>query len=252
VPTTVYVYGVIAAADAGLAAPAGVEGSAVRYVVCDELAALVSDLEGDTLAAAREVRAHWRVLEDVCHGTTVLPVRFGTVMENDRAVRQQLLEPNAARLETLLAELAGRVQLGLKGTYDEEALLREVVSSSPAIAGLRERVRTVPDAAGYYQRIQLGEMVAAEIARRREHDAHTALTRLAPLAAQARSQAPSATNEAFDLAFLVERDAVDAFGSGVADLGEALSDRVSIRFVGPLPPYSFIEDEPAAGSAAWA
>ena len=57
----------------------------------------------------------------------MLPVRFGTVLEGDRAVREQLLEPNAERLTELLDALAGRVQLTVKGDYDEERLLREVV-----------------------------------------------------------------------------------------------------------------------------
>jgi hypothetical protein len=95
-------------------------------------------------------------------------------------------------------------------------------------------------------------MVAAEIARRCEDDAQMVLGRLAPLAVQTRSENPSATNQAFDLAFLVDRDAIEAFSQAVAAVGDALSDRVSIRFIGPLPPYSFTEAELSVGSAAWA
>lgn len=248
----VYVYGVLAAAEAELATPAGVEGYTVRTIACDGLAALVSDLEGDTLTAAREVRAHWRVVEQAAQETTVLPVRFGTVMEGERAVCDRLLKPNAERLEALLRALAGRVQLSVKGVYDDDALLRDVVAHSPPIAALRERVRSRSDAAGYYDRIQLGEMVAAEIARRREDDARAALARLGPLAVEARTQELSSANQAFNLAFLVERAGIEAFGRAVADLGEAVAGRIAIRFVGPLPPYSFAEGELSTGSPAWA
>jgi hypothetical protein len=247
-----YVYGVLAASEATIAIPAGVTGRQVRTVTDDGLAALVSDLSADSLAAAREVRAHWRVLEEASRTATVLPVRFGTVMDGERAVREQLLEANAERLQSLLGELAGRVQLSVKGEYDEESLLREVVASSPSIAALRERVRTMPDAAGYYDRIQLGEMVAAQIEQRREDDAQTAMARLAPMAVQSRSQEPSSANQAFDLAFLVQRDAVEDFGRAVADLGETLAQRIRLRFVGPLPPFSFVEAELSAEGVAWA
>ena len=248
----VYVYGVLSASDAASASETGVDGSAVRVIAHDGLAALVSDVHGDALAAAREVRAHWRVLEEASKDATVLPVRFGTVMDGEDAVRRQLLELNADRLDGLLRELAGRVQLNVKGEYDEDALLRDVVTRSRAITALRERVRTTPDAAGYYDRIQLGEMVAAEVARRREDDAQSALARLQPLAVGARAEQPSGSAQAFNLAFLVERDSVEGFGHAVAELGEQVGERIRIRYVGPLPPYSFADLDSAAGSAAWA
>jgi hypothetical protein len=251
-PSPVYVYGVLAAAEAQLATPTGVDGCPVRTVECEGLAALVSDLRGDTLSAAREVRAHWRVLEEASAQATVLPVRFGSVMEGDGAVREQLLTPNSDRLGALLTELAGKVQLSVKGHYDEQALLRDVVARSPSIASLRERVRTKPDAAGYYDRITLGEMVAADIARRREDDTHAALGRLEAFAVGSRAEPPSGTSQAFDLAFLVARDRLEDFGRAVADLGEQLGDRIRLRFVGPLPPYSFAEAELSVGRAAWA
>ena len=128
----VYVYGVLPGADAPKVSAEGVEQAHVRTVEHAGLAALVSTLEG-------EVRAHWRVLEDASKSATVLPVRFGTVLEGDRAVRERLLEPNAERLTEMLDELSGRVQLNVRGDYDEERLLREVVRTSPQVAALPRR-----------------------------------------------------------------------------------------------------------------
>ena len=243
----VYVYGVLAASDCGTVEDPGVQGSAVRCIAHDGLAALVSDLEGDSLAVASEVRAHWSVLDAASQKATVLPVRFGTVMEGDDAVRAQMLEPNAERIEPLLRELRGRVQLTLKADYDEQRVLREVVNESPAIAGMRERLRTVPEEASYYGRIRLGELVAGELARRREHDSALALERLEPLAVRVHAEEPRSAEAAFNLAFLVERDGIERFSSAVAGLGEEFGDRVRIRYLGPLPPYSFAEGELTAG-----
>jgi Gas vesicle synthesis protein GvpL/GvpF len=249
---TVYVYGVLSASDAAALPVAGVKGSSVRTVAHGELAALVSDLDGGALTAAREVRAHWRVLEEASKDATVLPVRFGTVMESDRAVCAGLLELNAETLSGLLRDLAGRVQLSVKGDYDEEALLREVVAASPPIAALRQRVRALPDEAGYYDRIRLGELVAAEVARRRADDTRLVLDRLEPHAVATRAQTSGGPAAAFDLAFLVERDGVDAFSRAVVEVGDEVGDRIGIRYVGPLPPYSFAESDLATGAAQWA
>jgi Gas vesicle synthesis protein GvpL/GvpF len=248
---SVYVYGVLKAQAAKSVSSSGVASAPVRDVQHDGLAALVSTVEGGALAAAREVRAHWKVLEETSASATVLPVRFGTVLESEDAVRSTLLEPNAERLSSLLDELDGRVQLTVKGGYDEELLLRAVVREAPAIAAMNDDLRRVPQDAGYYGRIRLGEAVAAEVDRRREQDTGLALDRLAPLAAGSRSEALSAADAAFNLAFLVERDRIDGFSKAVAELAREFGERVTIRYVGPLPPYSFAEMELTGPGAKW-
>jgi Gas vesicle synthesis protein GvpL/GvpF len=239
----VYVYGVVAAADAASISHTGVEGSPVRTVSEGDLAALVSDVAGGALAAAREVRAHWRVLEAVSAQATVLPVRFGTVMEDDDAIRTQLLAANGERLSALLKELAGRVQVAVKGNYRQDELLRGVVAASPTVAALRKRIESLPEDAGYYERIRLGELVAAEVERRREDDAARALARLEPLAVATRSEGVGTPDAAFNLAFLVERERLDEFSAAVTALIDELGDRVAVRYVGPLAPYSFADAE---------
>jgi hypothetical protein len=130
--------------------------------------------------------------------------------------------------------------------------MAEVVRASPAIAGRRERLRKLPAEAGYYERIALGEMVAAEVDRRRDADAALVLDRLEPLAVSTRTEPSAGPDSAFNVAFLVERDRMTAFGKAVAKLGEELGDRVVLRFIGPLPPYSFVDAELTAGSGGWA
>jgi hypothetical protein len=250
---TVYVYGVVPAAEPSPIKVPGVQDAEVRTVRHGGLAALTSHVQGETLVAAREVRAHWRVLDEASQDRTVLPIRFGTVLESEEAVREQLLEPNAERLEALLRGLAGCVQLSVKGSYDEERLLRDVVTRSPAIAELRDRLRTVPGEAGYYERIRLGELVASEIERRRGEDTRLVYGRLQPLAKDAIEEEGADPHAAFNLAFLVARDAQPEFSKAVSTLAKELGERIEIRFVGPLPPYSFASAElESAGSEAWA
>ncbi|HET8672988.1 MAG TPA: GvpL/GvpF family gas vesicle protein [Thermoleophilaceae bacterium] len=248
----VYVYGVMPAARVGSLDVRGVKGGEVRLVEQDGLAALVSPMRGDELAAASEVRAHWRVLDELVREVTVLPVRFGTVMDGDDAVREGLLGANSERLRALVAELDGKVQLTVKGDYHEQPLLREAVRASPEVARLRERIRGLPEAAGYYDRIRLGELVAAEVAKRRERDTRRALELLEPHAVEAREETPSGPDAAFNLAFLVERGAQERFTEAVRALATELSERTDIRYIGPLPPYSFADVELSTGSAAWA
>ena len=152
----VHVYGVVPASATPELAEQG-----LRLIAHRDVAALVSEADRAGLRAASVLRAYWRVLEQAAAVTTVLPVRFGTVMTGDQAVVTEFLEPAHYELAERLTEMAGKVQLTVKGFYEQDALMTGVVERSPTIARLREQVRGLPEAAGYYTRIELGQLVAA-------------------------------------------------------------------------------------------
>jgi hypothetical protein len=206
----------------------------------------------DGVRAVRVLRTHWRVLEQASSSTTVLPVRFGTVMTDDEAVVEDFLRPEHEDLAARLAAMAGKVQLTVKGFYEEDALMASVVARSPVIARLREQVRGLPEAAAYYKRIELGQLVAAEVERARERDAHEILERLRPFALAARLEPPSAIEAAAHAAFLVDERRVDEFSQAVSGLGRELAGRIRLQYVGPLPPFSFTGEDAQAGTGAWA
>jgi hypothetical protein len=120
------------------------------------------------------------------------------------------------------------------------------------VARLRERVRGKPEAAAYYERIELGQLVASEVERARERDAALVLERLEPLAVAGRREPPSTPETAVHAAFLVERKRMEEFGRVVSELGREMAGRVQLRCIGPLPAYSFAGHETATGSGAWA
>ena len=142
------------------------------------------------------------------------------------------------------------MQLSVKAFYDEERLMRGVVDESTAVARLRERVRQRPKAATYYDRIQLGELVAGEVEQARERDGAMVVDRLEPLAVAARLEPLGTPDAAVNAAFLVERSRVDEFSEAVARLSDEVKRRMRLRYIGPLPPYSFTEEQEAVG--AWA
>jgi hypothetical protein len=245
-PQAVYVYGV-AGAGASIPPMEGVDSSPVGTLGHAGLTALISPI-GKRELRARDVRAHWRVLEHAFGHGAVLPVRFGTVMESGDAVRSRLLEPNEERLTELLQAMHGHIQLNVKGRYDEEALLRQIVREEPALARLRERVTrsgTVAD------QLALGQQVEQAIAQRRALDASTVRRTLEGLAAAARDEQVRHP-DAFNIAFLVARDDTDTFSENVSKVREELGERIEIRYVGPLPPFSFAETELGSGEPAWA
>ena len=238
----VYVHGVTSAGER-----AAIEGAGGRAIVHGPLAAIASDAVEGTRAADL-MRRHWQLLEATAATATVVPVQFGTAMAGDAAVADEFLAPRQDDLEAQLAALEGKVQMTVKGTYDEAALLRSVVAGSPAIASMRERVQSLPEAASHFERIRLGELVAAEVEQARERDAAWLLGALDPIAVATSRETASGLEAAVNAAFLVERDRTAEFGRAVDAAAEQLTGRIELRLLGPLPPYSFAGE----GARAWA
>lgn len=246
-PAAVFVYGVTAGSAVPIPPIDGVDSAPVGHLEHGDLAALVSPI-GRTELRAADVRAHWRVLERAFEHATVLPVRFGTVMESPEEVRDRLLVPNEDRLTELLKTMDGLIQLNVKGRYDEQSLLRAVLRESPGLARLRDRVERSGTLA---DQVSLGRQVEHEIEQRRARDTAAVRAGLEGLAVAARDEAVRHP-DAFNIAFLVARDGTDEFGAGVARVRDQLNDRIDLQFVGPVPPFSFADSDLGAEQGAWA
>jgi signal transduction histidine kinase len=238
-----YVYGVVPAV---LAAPSlrGIRGKRVKKVVFDEIAAIVSDVPaggGELRVEKEDLMGHSRVLEKVLERGAVIPLRFGTVMADSEAVREELLERFHDGLATQLEQLEGRVEVHLRTVYEEGRLMAEIVESDRDIARLREALADQPPDATYYERIRLGEMVAEAVERARERDLEVILQSLAPLAVASDVGPVEHERIVASISFLVDGHELDAFDEAVNELGRLTHDRMRFKYTGPLPAYSFVE-----------
>lgn len=236
-----YVYGILAA-SARVPSRTGIGDAPLELIAGDGIAALVSDVPGggDLRMGRDAMTAHARVLEEAHSHGTVLPMRFGVVMAGDNEIRSQLLDAHHDELVDQLADFEGKVELKLRGTYEEDALMREVVREDQDVARLRESLRGAPEDATYYGRIQLGELIARAIERKREVDSREILESLTPLALAV--EVAEATHERVVLSasFLIEHDQIDEFDAAVDRIGRSQADRMRLKYTGPLPPHSFV------------
>ncbi|MFJ8622261.1 GvpL/GvpF family gas vesicle protein [Kitasatospora sp. NPDC093550] len=241
-----YVYGIVPAdADTSGLEGIGDPPAPVRPLRHRGLAALVSEVVVDgPLGTAADLRGHARVLDTLAARGAVLPLRFGAVVRDAEAVTDELLAPNEEAFLDALQELRDTAQFTLRATYRQERVLREVLADREDIAGLREEVAALPEEATYYQRVRLGELIAGEIAARRESDTADALERLSPLAVAVRaaSAADAAGDQAVSASFLVAKTSWTAFEAAAEELARDWAERTTMRLLGPLAPYDFASD----------
>ncbi|MQA83582.1 MAG: gas vesicle protein GvpFL [Streptosporangiales bacterium] len=241
-----YVYGVV---PSTAALPDGLRGvgdspGTVRLVRHGGLAAAVSDVSQDRpLGSRHDLLAHQRVLDTLMTASTVLPMRFGVVLGDAEAVTSDLLEPHHYRFVDALAEFSGYTQFTVRGRYEQDMVLREVLAEDPETQRLQEVVRELLPDSGYYDRIRLGELVFHALQRTREADGEVAVDTLAPYAASIRLREPAGDDGAVDAAVLVGHEHRDGFERAVEHLGARWAGRIRLRMLGPLPPYDFVELE---------
>jgi hypothetical protein len=129
----------------------------------------------------------------------------------------------------------------VRAFYAEDALLREVAENDPEIVRRTAAIQGLSELESRQQRIELGELIAERLTARRELDELALLDRLSPIATEVRVDPPGGERVALSAHLLVRRDRRGALDDVVGVLSRALQGHIALRYIGPLPPYSFAE-----------
>ena len=219
----------------------GERGDKVYTINYKDMAAVVSDspaIEYDS--SRRNMMAHTAVLEEVMKEFTILPVRFGIVAPDEKAIREQILERRYDEFDRLLHGMEGRVELGLKTFWYEDVALREIIEENEIIRQLRDGLAGRPAEETYYDRIRLGELVEQAVSRKRAADADSILKRLNPIARDSRVNKVITERMILNAAFLVRREREPEFDLAVQQMDREMGQRLMFKYVGSAPPYNFV------------
>jgi Gas vesicle synthesis protein GvpL/GvpF len=160
---------------------------------------------------------HERVVERIMADRAVLPMRFGTRLDDDDALKEVL----ASRGQEFLAALQrvrGRVEVSVRAMKPPG----EVTGPLPVAASGRE-----------YLEAKLRNGRAGDREARSLHEP------LAGLAVESSRQAARAADELLRASYLIEEAALARFRGTVERLQSTHPD-VAILCTGPWPPYSFV------------
>lgn len=251
-PLGKYIYCIVRSAEPRQFTNLGVgeRGDIVDTVHFENLAAVVSDSPIIEYASSRRnMMAHALVLEEVMKDLTILPVRFSTVAPSGQAIEEQVLKRRFGELNGLMAEMEGRVEMGLKAFWYEGMIFEEILKEDALIRRVRDKLVGRSTEETYYERIRLGEMVESAMWKKRDADAEKILDRLRPLAGKSRANKVITDRMVLNAAFLIERKREPEFDEAVQKLDREMGSRMMFKYVGPVPPYNFVDivvhwDEP--------
>ena len=219
----------------------GERGDKVHTIDFMGIAAVVSDTPiQEYEESRRNMMAHTLVLEEVMRQRTILPVRFGTVAPSTDAVLEQVLNRRYGGMISTFEEVENRVELGVKAFWYEGVIFQEIIEENPTIRSLRDSLKTRKAEETYYERIRLGEKIEAAMEKKREEDSEKILEKLRPIVYKSRANKVITDKMVLNGAFLVDRSREPEFDEAMRILDAEMQKRVMFKYVGPVPPYNFV------------
>ena len=238
-----YIYCIVEEREAKRFDFSGIDGSPVHLVNFRDIAAAVGDVKAEMCEPTREnMLIHTRVLEKLMGEYTVLPVRFGTVCWGEKRV-SQMLEGNYADLKDELRRLADKIELGVRILWDKDAVVREIESTGQDLESLREVSLLVSQTEAQDMKLKIGELVVSVLASWERRYIKEIYEKLKEISVDSHIDEPIGIKMILNSSFLVAKEKEKEFDRRVSELGEKYGDKLKFKYIGPVPPYNFVNFE---------
>lgn len=237
-----YIYCIIESNQSKVFGPLGIgDRGDDLYTICfDNIAAVVSNSSVKKYPVSREnTLCHEKAIEEVMKEYTVLPVRFGTIAEDEEKIKR-ILEKEHDRFVDLLKSLEGKKELGLKAIFKEDIIYKEILEKYEDIKVLKEKVAALPLERTYYQRIEIGKTVESALEKEREIYKNEILNALSALAYDVKENYTYGELMIINAAFLVNKQKEEKFDQKVNEFVEKYNYKIKFKYVGTVPPFNFV------------
>lgn len=239
---SLYIYALIPNSSPYSLSGSGIGGKEDDIFTIDyrDIQAVVSHSRIDEYEANRtNTLTHQRAIEDVMRQYPVLPMQFATVVDGQDALTD-FLEKHYDEIVKQLDWISDKVELGLKVLVRQDEVFAQIVQHSEKIRSMKEKVEKMPFEKSYYERIEIGRLVAEELEKEKNRYKDRFLELLTPLSVDVKENKCFGDKMILNGSFLVRKSEEEAFDQAVNDLDDELSDHLITKYVGYLPPYNFV------------
>ena len=239
-----YIYGIIGTSEARSFGTIGVggRGDTVSTISHQDISAVISDFPMGNYELSKEnLLSHQIVVERVMNDHTILPMRAFTIPASAEEVRD-FLRKNYRELTGLLKDMDNKIELGLSAYWqDMPAIFREIANEDKGIKKSREKMAITGKPQTLEQRVALGQKVASALKAKKERERENILRPLMRIAIAVQNNETRSDRMLFNSAFLIDRGREKEFDSHVNELDKEYGQRMTFRYIGPMPPYNFVD-----------
>lgn len=238
-----YIYCIIGTKQDRDFGPIGIGGrdDKVNTIGADDLAMVISSHPLTKLVVNREnILAHEKIIEEVMKEFTVLPVRFCTIASSTDEIRS-LLFKRYREFKNLLRDMDHKVELGVKGFWkDMDGIFKEIAEEDKEIKRVKRRLKKDAEQKDIQAKVGLGKLVEAALKSKKDGEAEKIVDALKASAFDYKLSSTTGDEMFINASFLVSKGREKEFDNIMEELGEMYKDRMKFLYVGPLPPYNFV------------
>jgi hypothetical protein len=240
-PQGEYIYGIVEEPHPRRFNFPGVSSADVYTINHQQIAAVVSDTALSEIDPTRKnVQAHTIAQEALLKEYNLLPMGFGMVATSKGEVRR-LLEDNYDGLLGELHRLDGKIEVELKVFWNQEAVMKEIQSESQELSRLKDKVNTASSPVEVRNLlVEAGKLVESIVQDWKTRYAELVYAILQELSYEAKVNNPVGIKNLLNASFLIEKSRESEFKEQVYKLDARFQDRMNFKYVGPLPPYNFV------------
>lgn len=237
-----YIYAVASAMAHPADGIGGLNGQRPEFILYRGVACVVSDIHEERVRPERRhLVAHREVLDWLIgQAEAVLPVRFGTIAKSESEVRA-MLSRNGADLLGQLRRVAGKVEMGLRVSWDVPNIFEFFVENDGDLRAERDRLFGRRGEPTQEERIELGRMFERLLSEARDAFSDTVEDVLSNCCDEIRRNPPRNEREVMNLACLIDRNRQGEFEARVFEAAQRFDNNYSFDYNGPWAPHSFIE-----------
>ncbi len=237
-----YVYGIIQAREPLTFGKIGIggRGDLVYTVHHSDIAGVVSKTPVFIFDPTREnALAHEHVIELVMKSHTIIPMSFGSVFRTDNDIRE-VLKSIYPSLKDVLKQMEGKLEFGLKITWDRDRIIEELKREDEEIHRFHQEITRKHLQSTYLARMQLGRMIEKALAERSAEFVREIYEGLRRVCVASRDNKPIGDKMIMNAAFLIEKQREAEFDAAVNRVAKKFGDRLNFKYTGPWPPYNFV------------
>lgn len=238
-----YLYAVATELDDTPLGPIGLDGGTVYAITSRRMAGVVSAVCEKLRPQRRHLAAHQDVLKRLMAATdAVLPVAFGVVTDGQDAVRQILSRHERVFRENL-RRVSGRVEMGLRVTWDVPNIFEYFVTKHPELRLARDRLLRGRGEPSHDDKIEVGRLFDRLLMEERDGHHDRVEEAIAPCCVEIKRNQPRNEHEAVNFACLVDRDRQAAFEAAVFEAAASFDSSFAFDYNGPWAPHNFVNLE---------
>ena len=219
-----------------LAADQGFAGGAVYSISYRDTSAIVSKVSS-VYYSEENILLHEKIIERVMQDYTVMPMRFGTVLNSEDCVKA-MLEQYYGDFSADFIRLENRLEMGVKVIWPVEKIKKEITAGNPGTGHQEDGGEVTPGTAYLKRRLReyLWEQALTARADRFIREINDLLS---PCFVECRTKKLMTEKLVLNGAYLVPRDRVAEFKSRLRNL-KGLYRECKFLLSGPWPPYNFV------------